>query len=135
MEYMFKNAKFLQTPPKINNAYPSSIRQMFYGCEYIIEFPEDYFDGWNWDRLHTYTNSYMSSVFSDMGRLRKIPVNLLNNFWNKSTSSTYSPYYSAFSHLVSLDEIIGLGVSTANYQSNIMTSIASNCSHLKDFTF
>ena len=135
MGYMFYQCTNLQSLPKINNAYPSSIRQMFYNCEYIIEIPEDYFDGWNWDRLHTYTNSYMSSVFFGMDRLRKIPVNLLNNFWNKSTSSNYSPYYSAFSYLVSLDEIIGLGVSTANYQSSIMTTIASNCSHLKDFTF
>lgn len=135
MEYMFQGANQLQTPPIINNAYPSSIRYMFKECENIIKFPKNYFNDWNWERLHSYTNSYMTQALSKMGRLREIPTNFLNNYWNKSTSTSYSSYQSAFSGLVSLDEVIGLGVSTANFTSNMFTDLVYHCSHLANFTF
>lgn len=135
MGYMFYECANLQSLPKINNAYPSGVAQIFFGCESIVEIPNDYFDDWNWNRLQTNASAQMNGMFIAMSSLRRIPTKALNNLYGKQTS-TYAPYPSLFLNDFALDEVIGLGVSTgANLQSNRFTNTFNGCYHIKDIIF
>lgn len=135
MGYMFQYCINLQSLPKINNAYPSNVAQIFSGCKSIVEIPNDYFDNWNWSLLQTNASAQMNGMFQIMSSLRRIPTKALNNLYGKQTNS-YAPYPSLFLNDFALDEVIGLGVSTgANLQSNRFTNTFSSCYHIKDIIF
>ena len=135
MGYMFYYCINLQSLPKINNAYPSNVAQIFSGCKSIVEIPNDYFDDWNWSLLQTNASAQMNGMFQIMSSLRRIPTKALNNLYGKQTSSS-APYPSLFLNDFALDEVIGLGVSTgANLQSNRFTNTFNSCYHIKDIIF
>ena len=135
MAYFFQGAQNLKELPKINNAYPSYITQFFSNCIHLRNIPDDYFDDWNFSRLQSSTYGNCGSIFSGCNSLRKIPKHFLNNMWGIQTSSTYNFYNGAFSYCYALDEIKGLGVSTAILVSNVFLNMVQNCWRLKDFTF
>jgi hypothetical protein len=129
--------------PKILNAKPSKIGQMFRNCQNISEIPEDMFDTWDWSLIDGATNAYagdMSSLFSDCWRLKKLPMKLLAH-GNPYATYSYAMLRSLASSCYSLQEIIDLpnphteptysGTSSAN----ILYQIVNNCHSLTNFTF
>lgn len=132
---VFKNCKQLKNVPYIYNLYPSTIKELFYGCQSLRTLPEDYTDTWNWNRIHTYLYGYGGSMFYNCYSLRNVPTTFLHNLWNIYTSSHSNVYYQLFDYCYSLDEVKELGVSSASLTSNVFGSTFFWCSRLKDFTF
>ena len=133
--YVFRFCDKLKQVPYLYNLYPSNTSGMFGGCYRLREIPEDYCDTWNWSRMQSYNYASSSGLFSNCYSLRKISTGLLNNMWNVYTSSYSNAYNSAFNGCSSLDEINGLGISTASLTSNVFTTTFTSCSRLKNFTF
>lgn len=133
-EGMFEGSK-IKNPPYINNLTVYNLKRMFASCYFIREFPENYFDNWNWYNQRD-TISEQSKMFGSCYSLRKLPENFLKNCWNKSSSYSRHITYEGFTWCMSLDDIVGLGVNTiTTITSNIFSSCFSNCCRLKDFTF
>lgn len=136
MATMFAGCMYLKELPKINNAYPSSMAQMFYNCRSLKDIPEDYFDTWNFDRLHTYNYAQFGYNFQNCHSLRNIPKTFTNNLWGIQTSTSYTPYYYLCSNCWVLDEIKEVGVSsTPTFTSNLFSYSFQYCYRLKDLTF
>lgn len=135
MGNMFGGSKIKELP-KINNAYPSEITGLFVNAEYLRNIPEDYFNDWNWDRLHSYAYAGCNSVFQSCSSLRNIPTYFLNNWWTPATSEYSLWYSSAFQSCYALEAVNGLTASnTVNLTGNRFNYIVGSCSRLKSFTF
>lgn len=133
--YIFRFCNQLKQLPYLYNLYPSATTSMFSGCTRLREMPEDYCDTWNWSRMQSYSYASAGEMFSGCYSLRKIPTSLLNNLWNVYTSQYGSAYRNTFYNCYVLDEIKGLGVSTATYTSNVFGNTLCCNERLKDFTF
>ena len=135
---MFSHCEKLKKVPKINNFRPSNISEMFEYCYQLKDFPEDYFNNWNWTYLENQTSAYdgiCSRMFSDCHSLRKIPVEIFNHM-NPVISNYYTYFNSGFYGCWSLDEVVGLPIPyTATYTGNMLGNTFSYCRRLKRITF
>ena len=132
---MFYNATNLKEPPRVINARPSALDDMFQYCYYLKEIPESFSDTWNWDYYHSYSYASGDNMFYACYSLRRIANNFLKNLWTVYTSTYSSGYRTLFQNCYTLDEIKGLGVSTATYTGNMFVSTFDNCYRLKELTF
>lgn len=137
----FNHCSYLEVPPKMNNFRPYRLPNMFSYCHRLREFPEGYFDNWDWSLLDNATSAFgghLGSLFSYCYSLRKYPVEILghgNPLWN---SSTYSVYGSAFNCCYTLDELVNIPKPTnagVAVSSNLFSSTFTGCSRLKELTF
>ena len=135
---MFSHCEKLKKAPKINNFRPSQIYQMFQYCYQLEDFPEDYFNNWDWTYLENLTSAYngnCSSVFTSCYSLRKIPVEIFNHM-NPAAAYSYTYFSSGFANCWSLDELVGLPIPyTATYTSNMLGNTFNICRRLKRITF
>ena len=138
MASMFIEARELETPPYIYNAYPSNMVSFFEYCVRLRYIPEDYFDTWNFDRVNSYSYAKQNRMFYYCYSLRKIPSGLFDKIHlNTSSSKSYSAcfYYYGFNSCYSLDEIVGLPIYTTSFTSNAFYSSFDYCSRLKRLVF
>ena len=135
---MFSHCEKLKKVPKINNFRPNSIYQMFEHCYQLKDFPENYFDNWDWTYLENLTSAYSgncASMFSNCSSLRKIPVEIFNHM-NPVVAQYYTYFNSCAYGCWSLDELVGLPIPyTTTYTSDILGSAFSDCRRLKRITF
>lgn len=133
MNSMFAGCTNLKTLPVVNG-YPSSMMSFCEGCYRLRIIPENFASNINWGRIHTSSSCNMSRMFYNCYSLRKIPTTLLQNLYHKGNNlgAPYS-YFCYYCH--SLDELVGLGVSTSTFTSNAFTFTLNNCSRLSRFTF
>lgn len=135
---MFSHCEKLKKVPKINNFRPCNMYEMFEHCYQLKDFPENYFDNWDWTYLENQTSAYYGNcgrMFSYCNSLRKIPVEIFNHM-NPVVAQYYTYFSSAFYSCWSLDESVGLPIPyTATYTSNILGSTFSDCRRLKRITF
>lgn len=135
---MFSQCMELKKAPKINNFRPCNINNMFEHCYQLEDFPEDYFDNWDWTYLENLTSSYdgnCSQIFTSCRSLRKIPVEIFKHM-NPVATYYYTYFNSAFSGCNSLDELVGLPIPyTATYTSNMLGNAFGSCNRLKRLTF
>lgn len=134
MSGIFDGAKNLKEIPIINNVYLGSMGNMFINCANLREIPDD---KWNVDKYycHTYQYAQGQTMFKSCNSMRYITPKLLNNLWSIYTSSYSSAYYGTFQGCFVLDDVVGWGVSTATYTSNMFVYTFESCSRLKDITF
>jgi hypothetical protein len=133
--YVFNQCNELRSLPYLYNFYPAELTNLLDSCKRLREIPEDWCDTWNWNRIHTYSYSSCGKTFNACSSLRKIPTSMLNNMWNVYTSSYGSMYNQLFYNCFTLDEINGLGISTASVTSNLFSMSFSKCHRIKNFTF
>ena len=135
---MFSYCGKLKKAPKINNFRPSEIYQMFQHCYQLENFPEDYFNNWDWTYLENQTSAYngnCSSIFASCHSLRKIPVEIFNHM-NPVATYYYTYFSSGFADCWSLDELVGLPIPyTATYTSNMLGNTFNLGRRLKRITF
>lgn len=135
---MFQNCYNLKHLPKIvgNVVQPSNIKSIFAGCYHLQEIPEDYFDNWNFTRMHSVNSASASGVFSSCYSLRKIPQKFLTEGYSGiQNSGTYSPYANGFSSCHALDEIVGVELPKSVCTSNMFSGAFSATSRLKRMVF
>ena len=133
---MFYRCSKLKNIPMIYGLKLSgSNSNMFQDCQMVRYFPEHFAEDWDFTNLNNYVYGGMAYLVNSCYSLRKVPTVLINNFCSKATSSYSSSYYQSFYYCHSLDEIIGLGVSTATLTSNVFSSTFSNCGRLANLTF
>ena len=77
----------------------------------------------------------MSNMFYSCYSLRKIPKSFIENMWNVATTTSYVPYYNAFTDCYALDELRDLPVLTSTLTSNALSATIRGCQRLKSFTF
>ena len=137
---MFANSH-IEEAPRMNNFKPGRTAYVFSNCSYLKDFPEDYFDTWDWSLIDNATSGVTFTAASPIAScysLRKFPMTFLEHINPKATGSSYTPFYYMASNCRCLDEIVnipapanaGLAIS-----SNVFTSTIDGCSRLKDFTF
>lgn len=129
----------LIVPPKFNNVVVGDCASLFASMRYLREFPEGYFDNWDFSKLHK-AKGTKNQMFSGCSSLRKIPQTFLDEMWmsDSTTNANVVPYYQLFANCYSLDEIIDLNIAE-NAESTVESSnlymLATNCARLKNFTF
>lgn len=132
----------LTIPPKFNNVVMGDCSSLFSNMKYLREFPEGYFDNWDFSNFHSLAKS-KTQIFSDCSSLRKIPQIILDNMWisYNSTNTNLIPYYQLFANCSSLDEIIDLNIAENAESTSELTNSSSlymliaRCARLKNFTF
>lgn len=135
MANMFDNCLSLTEVSKMNNAYPSSIAQMFKYCSHLRYLPDDLGTTWNWNEINTYSYAGLSEIFSNCHSLRKIPQSFLSNLWGKQTSGTYLPYKAMFDSCYALDEVNNVPIHQATLSTNAFSTTFTRCYRLKNLTF
>ena len=135
IDNIFQNATITSLPP-MNNLKISRAYQAFYGCSYITEIPEDYFDKWDFSYIHEsdYSGDYFSYMFAYCYRLRKIPSDL-SMFYDKRDFYPSVFFYQAFMNCCVLEKITNLPVTSATLTNNSFRETFSSCSRLKQITF
>ena len=136
---MFYECSNLKKPPKINNLTIGNISMLFYGCYCIKEFPEGYFDDWDFlCDTQTKDNTYhdMSEIFVSCYSLRKLPMELLEH-GNPYSYHNRSIYDGIANSCASLDEIVDLPNPhyNATWTSNAFNYAFQNAYRLKEMTF
>ena len=135
MSYMFMES-LLTELPKINNAYPSALRNLFQNCRYLKTIPEDWVDTWNFSRIYSNSSATLNNMFGYCSSLRNIPEKILSKFYNsKNTTYSRTLFYYGFTYDSALDEIVGLAVDEATMISNMFVSTFENCGRLKNVIF
>lgn len=132
---LFEECKQLKEVTNIIGVYPNNIESLFRNCKMLRSLPENFGESWNWNELHTYSYSRLSSIFRDCFSLRKIPSFFMSNLWGTQTSSSYAFYSYAFYNCYSLDEIDNLPIQQATLTSNVFYSTFSGCTRINSFTF
>lgn len=135
---MFSHCEKLKKVPKINNFRPGDINQMFEHCYQLEDFPENYFDNWDWTYLENLTSAYNGicyGMFASCHSLRKIPVEIFNHM--NPVAAQYCTYFSSgFVDCWSLDELVGLLIPyTTTYTTNMLGNTFNLCRRLKRITF
>ena len=117
---------------KLKFAYsgPSEMFKMCYNLRYLPEF-----ENIDYSSLHTYEYADCSKMFSSCYSLRNIDESLLNNLYNKVTSSSSSFYGYAFNYCYVLDELKGIHPTPATITSNFFSGTFAQCNRLKNITF
>lgn len=135
---MFKSSSQLREIGKLSNLYPSSIDEMFSGCERLRELPE--FENLNLDRIYTYSSASCDDMFKNCHSLRSIPEDFLKRIYGCWTS-IYSAFLNgSFQACKSLDEIRGINPTTGTMTSNMFNSglnsaTFGNCWRAKELIF
>lgn len=132
----FSYCSKLRNFPVITNCKIGSMSEMFYNCYMLREFPEGYFDSWDFSDLHN--NAYViTNIFSSCRSLRRLPSSFLSELWTSGNSYSTNPYNGTFMSCYALDEVSDIGVGTglnAGSQS-LMSNFVSYCYRLKKLTF
>ena len=125
-----------RSAPTSNYTGILELPDMFNGCRFLREIPEDYFwklvpnaDYWESAKNYYGDRDYM---FASCSSLRKLPdISML------ASGERYSSclYYSGFNLCISLDEIINLPVITATFTSNAFYVTFEYCGRLKNIIF
>lgn len=135
---MFGSCFLLEKAPKINNFRPGNLNDMFRNCQRLQDFPEDYFDNWDWSYLESLTSAFngnCATIFNTCRSLRKLPLEIFNHM-NPLATYYYTYFYSGFTSCYSVDEIVGLPIPyTAIYSSNMFGNTFGLCQRLKRLTF
>lgn len=134
MNSLFSSSNIRELP-NIPFAKPSNVTYLFNQCNYLKEIPEGWSAGWDWSYYHSYNYASGNAMFHYCQGLRRVASDFLKECWSIYTSSYSGVYYQTFYYCYSLDEVVGLGVSTATYTSNMFNNTVSNCYRLKRFTF
>ena len=132
---IFSNANII-SPPSINNVKVRSMNSIFYGCTYLTEVPEDYFDTWDFSYINE-ANAYdsaFSTMFFNCYSLKKIPSDL-SMFYSKSNSYSSAFYNSAFNSCNVLGKATNLPVALGTLSTNSFSNTFFNCRRLKQITF
>lgn len=135
LQSMFSNSK-IKVAPKVLDANPYSMKEMFVDCKYLREIPQDFTDTWVDNYLKAQTGAYSGDCGSRLKNcysLRSYPNSLLR-FYNPKGSANYL-YYSTFTGCCSLDEIKDLPVYEDIHTSNMFSMTFNNCYRLKTLTF
>lgn len=134
LSYIFHCAANLKEIADIVNAYPGSIRNMFYDCRNLRHLPK--FINTNWQRINTYQYAYMSSMFTSCYALREIPEDLLKNLYNTGCKTAmYTLMYDGFTQCRNLNEIRGLSPRYGELTTNAFSSSFSYCCRIKELIF
>lgn len=134
---MFSGCSQLREVPMINNLkiQSGSLGSAFNNCYRIRYFPDGFGDNWNFTDLNNNAYSGATNLFYSCYSLRKAPQALVSKLHNTATSSYSSSYSQTFYNCFSLDEIIGLGVSTGTLTSNVFNATFTSCGRLANLTF
>ena len=140
LSYMFYNSS-IKEPPKIKGT-PYELSDMFNSCYQLREFPEDYFDDFDWSSISGSTNAYqcpMNNMFLHCFSLRYVPIHKIKS--NPVIYTSYSYFYNCFSYCYCLNEIKDLplpftGAWTSNaFGSGPYGGCFLQVSRLKSLTF
>lgn len=138
MDHMFNNCEYLTACPPINNARPSRVDNLFYGCYALETIPDNLTKTWDWSMIEGAASSYeaqMNAMFQYCKKLRKIPKDLISHT-NPSINYNYAIYKNGFQDCYSLVAIEDLAVPySATWTSNAFGYAFSNCYRLKKLTF
>lgn len=131
--YTFSGMTNLEEVGDIINFYPSQCSRIFQNCYRLRNCPR-FVNPKEFNTGSTgYNNGYM---FSYCYSLRNVDEELMKSIQSKSSSSSYSPYYSCFTYCCSLDEIKSINPITATtLTSNVFSSTFNYCCRLKRITF
>ena len=134
---LFASCYLLEDFPYIYNFYPDSLSGMFEHCHSLREFPEDYFDTWNFGRITSYQYCNSSGIFSSCYSLRKFPEKLLKKLGEDTSNKAY--YYLFYNGLInschSMDEIIDIPVISKITSSNSFSNSFYQTYRLRKATF
>ena len=134
--YIFYECRNLKQVPYLYNLYPGSITHLFGFCYNLREIPEDYFDTWNFSRLHSYNYAGASNIFNNCYSLRKIPKKLLKEMEKHVATGSYNTFLSnAFSGCYCLDEITDMTVLNSTLTVNMFSGTFSRTARLKNLIF
>ena len=134
--HLFYNAEKLEILPKMNNFYPSNLAYMFFNCFRLRTIPENIFNNWNYNTLHTNSWPYINYMFFNCLSLRNIPESFLKNIYTKGYSTSTTLLYYGFTYCFCLDEIRGINFNIGvNIKSNICNSPFNCCERVKDIIF
>lgn len=131
----------IKVPPKFNNFAPTNLSSLFSSCEYIREFPEGYFDDWDWQWIDGATTAYsgsMASFVNSCSSLRKYPMEILEHGNPNVTSYSYHVFNSMAQRCYALDELTNIPAPANKDKAvtaNLFYYTVDNCYRLKDFTF
>ena len=136
MNSMFEESN-LEEVPIFNNVKPNNVSRLFYKCAYLRNIPDNFAADWDWNYIHTQSNSNMANFFSMCYSLRHIPENFFNNcLWGEGTQWYSSHFGQTFLDCYCLDEIKGLRFpKTATVTNNIFMQTFSECYRVKDIMF
>ena len=136
MNSMFEESN-LEEVPIFNNVKPSNVSKLFYKCAYLRNIPDNFASDWDWNYIHTQSNSNMTNFFGMCYSLRHIPENFFNNcLWGEGTQWYSSHFGQTFLGCYCLDEIKGLRFpKTATVTNNIFMQTFSECCRVKDIMF
>lgn len=132
--YMFGSCSNLKTIGKIVNLCPSSLGNIFSGCDRLRQLP----DFVNLDMSYVYKTSYANctSPFKSCYSLRAVPEDLLKVLYTPlATSTSYVPLNAMFQDCYALDEVRGINPQTGAISSNMLSNTFKNCYRLKDIIF
>ena len=127
-------SSYITTPPYISGKV-GNMDAIFSSCYYMTEIPEDWIEKIDLSYVQKDSGTKMSGTFVNCFSLRKIPINLLRNLYNKTTSSSYSPYYSNFRSCYALDEIKEIAVVSPKLTSNMFTMSFQYVGRVNSITF
>lgn len=125
------------TLPKLNNFKPNNLMYTFQECRNIREFPEGYFDTWDWNEVDN-NNYSMSGIISKCYSLRKYPMEVLQHGNKNTTTASYCWLYYLINANYCLDEMIDIPKppnGDKSITSNIFSYTVNDAGRLKDFTF
>lgn len=128
------NASNITKPPYITGKV-GHMDSIFSSCYYMTEIPEDWIEKIDLSYIQNDSGTKMNSIFNNCYSLRKIPINLLRNLYNKTTSSSYSPYYSNFRSCYALDEIKEIAVLLHTLTSSMFTMSFQYLGRVNSITF
>ena len=130
-EFMFAYAKNLQVAPNITGCL-RGVSSMFEDCVELHAIPE--YDI-NFDRQHANKYGSLTKIFKNCRKLRSIPTNFLKQLYNLCEYNYNSCYYYMFDDCRYLDEIVGVPVSPATFNSNCFKNTFFNCQRVKNIIF
>ena len=138
MDVMFSGCNKLVTLPTINNAKPSTLKQIFYQCFALKSIPDDWTDTWDWSYIDGQTSQYngdMSAMFQQCVNLRNIPAwTFLHQ--NPYVGYSYATIYNGFDTCLVLERVEGIRLPrNVGWTSNAFNNTFKDCARLKSVTF
>lgn len=135
---MFSNARNITEPPKMNNVYVGTLTYMFNGCDRLREFPEDYFDNWDFSYCQNQTSQWLcnwSMFVQQCASLRQLPMKIFE-YANPYAYYSHTFYGGLMRMTYALDEAKDIPIPyEAEYTSNIFSDMAYDAYRVKDITF
>lgn len=140
---MFRACTSLKTMPAVNYLHPASITQMFYGCQKLQSFPDDFAENWNFNQWHNSGWFEKNYLFYNCYSLRKAPQALIDNLYCNQNDEYYCGWNYNFFNCYNLDEVVDIplpyqpkeGATAGTVSGNCFTGTFTNCLRLKRLTF